>query len=1775
MDKGVVIQEIKNAEARLWSEKTQKEKGDSLQSNYVSELVSYASVSLKQNNVQELRNIWDSWKNDRKQKFSQRYGDIALLLHVKTDEPLLRALIQFWNPGYSCFTFNREDMVPTIEEYTTLLHCESIRLERVYIKHIKSQPFKNGLAKIAGVDEKWVTDRLRHKGNGEGIEWIHIKQLMKNHPDEWKTIDLFALGLYGLIIFPKILGCIDATVVELFKQLPRRVNPAPTILAETFRSLNHCIRIGGGRFIGCVQLLQVWIHSHFWKTNGVAYRRFSTTYSPLGEFITIKWHEVGYAPSLALRQYGARQFIPATYGLSISEFVYHGDNYKKMIKEVADSWKKLFRMDIVAARDMLTPDYVEWRRLRKNDNIPVPDCEDTRTMEEHLRELEVERYQWKLDADTQKDRADKLGKEQKKIHFELEDLRKGKFEGYDEQLKTTQRRLAGSQHHNQCLRIQVADLEKQHEKDGKTIAELEAILDELKKQASELQIVPFDGGLQWRFRWEQAQQMVKTRDVVIRDFLDQVQKAACHLHGLAREAGVVRQNIQPVTDEGRRLVNLLEDNMSQKEQIPRAQDTHHPHNTRTKKRQMEARMEKLEENMSRLQKELEDKMAQNNQSTLESIKKNQESLVDQIVAKLSALQQASAPRAGSFEGLTIPPTSQVVISPGVLPEDSSATKGKVALPGDSSSTKGKAASTVKIQTFATIPDNHPDNYHVPDFDEEDKAKKMEEKIRMLEDQMKMVKGDQDYYGVDAMELSLVPDLVLPPKFKVPEFEKFNGNNCPSADITMFCRKMTGYVGNDQLLIHCFQESLSGSAIRWYNQLNRTHIKTWKDLAKSFLEQYKHINDMRPDRVMLQSLEKKHNESFRQYAQRWRDLAVQVHPSLDEKETRKLFVQTLKAPYFGHLVAITSGSFSDLVMAGEMIELAIKQGKIEGGDSSKKSLVKNKEREINNVNTYNPNKGVTISSSNTTAAVPSGTSKQNQREPRKEREREQFDPIPMTYKELYQQLFDTHVVSPYPMDPIKPPYPRWFDENVNCEYHGGVQGHSIENCLTFKRLVQRMRNKNWITFNSGTPNVAQNPLPNHQETGINAVTIEKGKRVKLSVSEVKAPLVWVWSQMVKAGLLALYPDTAGNEYGNHCCYHNEEGHKVQYCPEFKTLVQLMMDRKELEFYEEVQDSPEADVCATGESSERRFGRGSPLVITPKAKTTTTTQAKVVITAPRPFQYKDSRQVPWKYECQVSTSKECDSKVGQRPLEPFKEDVLAINEPIKEEEVKEFLKFLKHSEYSVVEQLHNLPTRTSMLALLLNSEAHREALLKVLNQTFVPQNIPVSKMDRLVNNIQADNLISFSDDEIPSGGRGRTKALHITTYCKGHALPSVLIDNGSALNVMPLITLKRLPMDTSHMRACQNVVRAFDGTKREVIGKIEVPLTIGPATYNVEFLVMDIISSYNCLLGRPWIHQAGAVPSTLHQKVKFVIDGALVIINAEEDIVASVTTDAPYIEVNDEGVECSFRSLEFVNATFVAEGKMIPKPRLSKCTKMEVKQTLGRGAKTGRGFGKHLQGKINPVILISKLEQFGLGFQPNYHEKRKEIQKKRERRLARLTGSEFQREPMVFPPLYHTFKSGGYMFETTSSDLEVALKDLNINVVTTEDADNANKLWPKRRQRYSSAPDGEADEEAQRVIKFIKEFSSVVATVTAVSEVVPFLKWMDKWSSQVKSMKRISTEMESLIETWIDVHKLKKPKTRANNNDQDFIDVTLSKIKDDVESINGHRSEKINDANCSRY
>ncbi|XP_040971412.1 uncharacterized protein [Gossypium hirsutum] len=122
------------------------------------------------------------------------------------------------------------------------------------------------------------------------------------------------------------------------------------------------------------------------------------------------------------------------------------------------------------------------------------------------------------------------------------------------------------------------------------------------------------------------------------------------------------------------------------------------------------------------------------------------------------------------------------------------------------------------------PEDNPANPFVPDLDDMaeiekgkvDMAKQLDNRCKWLEEKFKAMETADYCGGIDAKDLSLVPDLVLPPKFKIPEFEKYSGTSCPETHITMFCRRMAGYVNNDQLLIHCFQDSLIGSAAKWYN-----------------------------------------------------------------------------------------------------------------------------------------------------------------------------------------------------------------------------------------------------------------------------------------------------------------------------------------------------------------------------------------------------------------------------------------------------------------------------------------------------------------------------------------------------------------------------------------------------------------------------------------------------------------------------------------------------------------------------------------------------------------------------------------------------------------------------------------------------------------------------------------------------------------------------------------------------------------------------------------------
>ena len=82
----------------------------------------------------------------------------------------------------------------------------------------------------------------------------------------------------------------------------------------------------------------------------------------------------------------------------------------------------------------------------------------------------------------------------------------------------------------------------------------------------------------------------------------------------------------------------------------------------------------------------------------------------------------------------------------------------------------------------------------------------------IEERLRVIEGGGNYAFANMAELCLVPDVVIPLKFKVPDFDKYNGTTCPKNHLKMYCKKMGAYVKDEKLLMHFFQESLIGAAI---------------------------------------------------------------------------------------------------------------------------------------------------------------------------------------------------------------------------------------------------------------------------------------------------------------------------------------------------------------------------------------------------------------------------------------------------------------------------------------------------------------------------------------------------------------------------------------------------------------------------------------------------------------------------------------------------------------------------------------------------------------------------------------------------------------------------------------------------------------------------------------------------------------------------------------------------------------------------------------------------
>src|SRR4051812_29632089 len=251
----------------------------------------------------------------------------------------------------------------------------------------------------------------------------------------------------------------------------------------------------------------------------------------------------------------------------------------------------------------------------------------------------------------------------------------------------------------------------------------------------------------------------------------------------------------------------------------------------------------------------------------------------------------------------------------------------------------------------------------------------DEKYRLLEERLRSVEIHK-VPGLDFEELGLVPGVVIPPKFKTPAFAKYDGVSCPKMHLRSYVRKIQPHTADKRLWIHFFQESLSGTQLEWYYQLESTNIRTWEDLVVAFYQQYQYNSDLAPTRIQLQSMSMGPKDSFKEYAQKWRDLAGRVKPPLTDRELVDMFMNTLTGPFYSHLLGSSSSGFTELILTGERVENGIRSGKIQAATST--GITK---KPLNGKSDSNNNHGQSIGAVSISTPTPQRSRQSTQDTPR--------------------------------------------------------------------------------------------------------------------------------------------------------------------------------------------------------------------------------------------------------------------------------------------------------------------------------------------------------------------------------------------------------------------------------------------------------------------------------------------------------------------------------------------------------------------------------------------------------------------------------------------------------------------------------------------------------------------------------------------------------------------------------------------------------------------------
>ncbi|XP_069149116.1 uncharacterized protein [Solanum lycopersicum] len=896
--------------------------------------------------------------------------------------------------------------------------------------------------------------------------------------------------------------------------------------------------------------------------------------------------------------------------------------------------------------------------------------------------------------------------------------------------------------------------------------------------------------------------------------------------------------------------------------------------------------------------------------------------------------------------------------------------------------------------------------------------------------MRELQCTPDVTGLSYAELCIHPDLNLLEGFKIPKFDTFGGAGNPMAHLRAYCDQLVGVGKDEALLMRLFSRSLCGEALEWFTSHETRQWPSWSALAKEFIDRFAYNVEIVPDRYSLEKMKQKPTESYREFAYRWRKEAARVRTPMTEKEIVEVFVRVQEPEYYDRVILLIGAKFAEIVKVGETIEDGLKSGKIARVSASPGSsgLVRKKREEVNAISHGGRKAPRNLPRPQ---GRPYPPSQPHQAYRPNSNHSSHYNAGP-TYPEAHIASYQ----NPPPIPQNFPNYPQAYQvpphyqnvapscANVQPSYQAPFPAYQIQT------PAYQSPHPN---YQAPRPNHQTNPYPRTQAPRPNARNYQQvpppqqggydppcprsEKKPSRSFTMLAESRTKLFERLSAAGYI--HPvgpkpvDVHSRFYRpeQRCAYHsNSVGHDTEDCINLKHKIQDLIDQ------EVVSLQPAAPNVNTNplpnhgggninmieiDDDEREAKRITPIVQEDLERAVASLSVRekgefVILTPAKAVALVPSKTLP-KLKFVIETVVAQGMTRSGRCYTP---DELALGgqkkdhakRPISEGEEEEFWRRMQPKDYSIVKHLEKTPAQISVWALLMSSQSHRQALMKALDDTYVPSGTSSDNVAAMIHRVIQGHRISFCDDELPSEGRAHNKALHITVVCRGKIVNRVLVDDGSGLNICPLSTLKQLRFDLGKLEKNQVNVRAFDGVQRETLGAVSLIIQMGPAEFEAKFQVLDIDTSYNLLLGRPFIHMAGAIPSTLHQVMKLVWRNEELVIHGER------SHSGKQVPILDETPQTSdFYTAELVNATDEGLAPQTPMPAVYK---MIATVMLQSGFEPGFGLGRNAQGIIEPIPVLAIGSKYGLGYIPTDDD-------------LKMKRSKDQGLTKPIPHLYHSF------------------------------------------------------------------------------------------------------------------------------------------------------------------